>query len=55
MILFTVLLIALFITAIIVAVTVGLGSAVLIVVFGDAILCILLIILIVRHFVKKRK
>lgn len=55
MVLFTTLMITLLITAIILLFTVGFGGAVLVVVFGDAILCVLLIALIVRHFIKKRK
>ena len=55
MVLFTTLLITLMITAIILLCTVGFGGAVLVVVFGDAILCVLLIALIIRHFIKKRK
>lgn len=55
MVLFTTLMITLLITAIILLFTVGFGGAVLVVVFGDAILCVLLIALIIRHFIKKRK
>lgn len=54
MVLFTLLLIALLIATIVVALTIGIGGAVTLVVFGDAILCIMLIILIIRHFAKKK-
>ena len=54
MILFTLLMIALVVFAVITIITILIGGVGFIVVFGDLIICILLIVLIIKHFLKKK-
>ena len=55
MILFTILLITLIVLAILAVLCVAVLGAAGIVVFGDVIVCIAIIVLIIRHFIKKRQ
>lgn len=54
MILFTLLMIALVVFAIITIITILIGGVGFIVIFGDLIICILLIAWIIKHFLKKK-
>ena len=55
MILFITLLITLLVLAVIVTLAVGIGGAAFIVVFGDVIVCILIIVWIMKKILKRRK
>ena len=55
MILFTILVLALIMLAIIGIIFTGTGCLAFITVYGDVIICVALIVLIVRWFVKRRK
>lgn len=55
MILFTILLITLLVLAIIVTFSIGIGGAAFIVVFGDVIVCMLVIVWIMKKILKRRK
>lgn len=55
MILFTILLITSVVLAILAVLCVAVLGAAGIVVFGDVIVCIAIIVLIIRHFIKKRQ
>lgn len=55
MILFTILLATLIILAIVTVLGLGIAGAGVMMVFGDVIVCMLLIALIIKHFIKKRK
>lgn len=55
MILFTILFIILAVLAILTVLGVAALGAAGIVVFGDAIVCVVIIALIIKHFIKKRK
>ena len=54
MILFTLLMIALVVFAVITIITILIGGVGFIVIFGDLIICILLIAWIIKHFLKKK-
>jgi len=55
MILFITLLITLLVLAVIVALAIGIGGAAFIIVFGDVIVCILIIVWIMKKILKRRK
>ena len=55
MILFTILLVTLIVLAIVTVLGLGIAGAGIIVVFGDVIVCVLLIALIIKHFINKKK
>ena len=53
MLLFTILLFILLVLAIVAILIVGTGGIVFTLVFGDLIICVFIIVMIVRHFIKK--
>ena len=58
MILFTILLIMLFVLLIASAITIlimGIGGIAFVLAFGDIIICIYLVFIIIRHFIKRKK
>lgn len=55
MILFTILLFMLLILSILVILTIGIGWIAFILVFGDVIICLWIIIIIIKHFMKRKK
>lgn len=55
MILFTILLLALALLATVVVVAVSVGGSIFVVVFGDVIVCMVFIALIIRYLIKRKK
>lgn len=55
MILFTILTIMMLIVAAVAILAIGIGGGVFVVVFGDLIVCVALIALIIRHKVRRRR
>lgn len=55
MILFITLLVTLLVLAVIVVLAIGIGGAAFIIVFGDVIVCILIIVWIMKKILKRRK
>lgn len=55
MILFTILLFALLILSVLVILTIGIGGIAFLLVFGDVIICIWIIVMIIKHFIKHKK
>ena len=55
MILFTILLLSLLILSVLIILTIGIGGIAFILVFGDVIICIWIIVIIIKHFMKRKK
>lgn len=55
MILFTILLLTLILLTVFVVFTVSVGGSIFVILFGDVIVCMVFIALIIRYFIKRKK